>query len=644
MSKDDSSGLLSRVAKFVRNPGMQWAESKDGVQPSEAYSKQELKEIIERRRRNDFVRRREFDMLRKVRTEGSAAGLDLANRPSFFETSTPSPLDDRDSTLKKIDAIEAQMSQQWWEGKPGSRAGSLEPAKPAERDDPGLISDLLGTGAEARQAPRRAFTPTAPSGANDSPHPSAGFASAKTEPMALRPASANAPTEPMPLRHGNPNATAPTEPMPLRFESPNANAPTEPMPLRPMSKTATGPAELLPADMLQFSTGAADKDGPAAKPGFQAASLLTAKDHEYVYDPDLEEAAIRFASGDDAAVEAILVTALARGGAKREDNEIWMTLFDFYRACGNQAKFEAAAMDYAAHFEKSAPSWFSLPELLAKMAPDSGIATAAANADWSSPALLGIQSMAALNAALERLPQPWKLSWNKLTRIDASALPLFEKLLTSWCSREVQVRFIGTDRLLDMVKARALNGDKTVNQAWWRLHLMLLRLMHRPDEFEVVALDFCITYEVSPLSWENALCGFKALDADGTSLLSHSVVGDSFYGAVPPTRPMGDAAESSHSVLYTQVSVVELAGALFGDSSKALKEIEEKLEGADVMVISCAKLIRVDFTAAGELLNWAAARQAEGRLVQFGSLRRLVAAFFHVIGVNEHARMVVRAD
>ncbi|MDE2607242.1 MAG: hypothetical protein KGL68_15100, partial [Burkholderiales bacterium] len=67
-TKDDSApgGLLSRVVRFVRNPtsGFNEAEGGDGDRES-SYSKQMLKEMIERKRRNDFVRKREFDMLRK---------------------------------------------------------------------------------------------------------------------------------------------------------------------------------------------------------------------------------------------------------------------------------------------------------------------------------------------------------------------------------------------------------------------------------------------------------------------------------------------------------------------------------------------------------------------------------------------------
>jgi hypothetical protein len=35
-------------------------------------------------------------------------------------------------------------------------------------------------------------------------------------------------------------------------------------------------------------------------------------------------------------------------------------------------------------------------------------------------------------------------------------------------------------------------------------------------------------------------------------------------------------------------------------------------------------------------------RQAEGKLVQFQNVHRLVAAFFNVIGINEHAKVIPR--
>ena len=68
-TKDTNTGLLSKVAKFVRNPTTNWSDL-DNPQPAAdvGYNKQALKEMIERKRQNDFVRKREFDQLRKLRS------------------------------------------------------------------------------------------------------------------------------------------------------------------------------------------------------------------------------------------------------------------------------------------------------------------------------------------------------------------------------------------------------------------------------------------------------------------------------------------------------------------------------------------------------------------------------------------------
>src|SRR5512133_3727551 len=126
-TKEEPTGLLSKVVKVVKNPTTNWADLDQQESDRESsYSKQMLKEMIERKRRNDFVRKREFDMLRKMRRSEVMAGQDPAARPSFFQSSMPSKPDDRATTLKKIDEIEAQMSMQWWKTKHGdsSRGGS----------------------------------------------------------------------------------------------------------------------------------------------------------------------------------------------------------------------------------------------------------------------------------------------------------------------------------------------------------------------------------------------------------------------------------------------------------------------------------------------------------------------------------------
>ena len=87
---------------------------------------------------------------------------------------------------------------------------------------------------------------------------------------------------------------------------------------------------------------------------------------------------------------------------------------------------------------------------------------------------------------------------------------------------------------------------------------------------------------------------------------------------------------------------VDLSGQLVGDIGETLKKLDQDVGMASVICVSCARLIRVDFIAAGDLLNWVLARRNEGRQVSFVETHRLVALFFGAMGINEHARIVVR--
>jgi ABC-type transporter Mla MlaB component len=342
---------------------------------------------------------------------------------------------------------------------------------------------------------------------------------------------------------------------------------------------------------------------------------------------------------------------LSPTGPRIDHDETWLTLFDLYRATGQQERFETAAIDFAGRFGRSAPQWFSVPEAVGRMqaapAPPPGGAGAQQLAHWTCPATLGTQTIAALGVALAKAPAPWRLSWVKLSSIDEGAVEGLTKLFTQWALQPVQLRFIGAENLERVLKNATPSGDKAVNPSWWKLRMEVLRVMHRPDEFELVALDYCVTYEVSPPSWDSARCEYKPLQEDGSYVAGHTVIGEAFRDSLSSGMSMGYSdthAAGLNSSQMSNIATVELAGQILGDATEALDMLETKLMGADVMVISCARLIRIDFSAAGTLLNWATARQAEGRQVQFVEVHRLVAAFFNVIGISEHARVIARTD
>jgi ABC-type transporter Mla MlaB component len=629
--------------RFVRNPGSGFSEGEADSDRESSYSKQMLKEMIERKRRNDFVRKREFDMLRKMRRSEVMAGQDPAARPSFFQSSMPSKPDDRATTLKKIDEIEAQMSMQWWKTKHGTestRQNGSSTNFPISQQLP----DSLGRPVGATSLKSTAYTRTEPQslpGVKTRPvpvDPLAPMLESVTPIMpTLAPAAAPAAAAAA--------AAAARAPM-ARVPAPAAGA------ARPASAPAAGgrpPVSI----MAPLSMGSG---GPASEPGgpssaFSASKLFAIDVDEFAHDPELEEASIRFANGDDDGAEAGLMEVLSPEGTRVTHDETWLTLFDLYRATGRQDRFEAAAIEFAGRFGRSAPQWFSLPEIVGRMSSpgsEQAPAAGASVADWTCPAMFGTQTLAALNAALGKAQQPWRLSWAKLNSIQEAAVEPLTRAVSLWASQQVQLRFIGADAFEKVLKDQTPSGDRNVNPAWWRLRMEALRVMHRPDEFELVALDYCVTYEVSPPSWERARCEFKALQADGSAASGgQTIVGEAFRDSLTSGLSVGYGDTQANSQINSQmsnVSTVELAGQILGDATEALDLLEAKLLGADVMIISCARLIRIDFSAAGTLLNWVTARQSEGRQVQFIEVHRLVAAFFNVIGISEHARVLPRQD
>ena len=175
MAKDDNGGLLSKVVKFVRNPATNWADLDLAESQHESgNSKQMLKELIERKKRNDFVRKREFEMLRKLRRRELAGTQSSTPRPSFFQSSMPSKPDERAQTLKKIDEIEAQMSMQWWKTKhrdSSANSSGFPPSVPAQgaaatQVDPEIpqMSPVAASGAPGPESASGAFAPAVADG------------------------------------------------------------------------------------------------------------------------------------------------------------------------------------------------------------------------------------------------------------------------------------------------------------------------------------------------------------------------------------------------------------------------------------------------------------------------------------------------
>jgi hypothetical protein len=194
---------------------------------------------------------------------------------------------------------------------------------------------------------------------------------------------------------------------------------------------------------------------------------------------------------------------------------------------------------------------------------------------------------------------------------------------------------VGGNRLFAVLAEAAPTGVRDADPAFWLTRLDALRLCNRADQFDEAAIDYCVTYEVSPPSWEPARC--KVHVSDGglatrpPSLSMVSEVSTSFLESGLSSEPGG-----------VEVAHLELSGQLVGDISATLNRLNAQLGAAPLVNVSCARLIRVDFIAAGDLLNWVLAKRNEGRSITFYDAHRLVALFFGAMGINEHAKVQLR--
>jgi hypothetical protein len=568
----DTTSFFRKVVKFVANPATEWTDldAQNDESREADYAKGELKAMIERKRRNDFVRKREFDMLRKVRREGLSgeqlAALGGSSRMDDSEPRTAETPARQDAGVKaKIDEIEQQM-----------------------------VGD--GYSNTQRRGPEFYNAPTQP---------------APLDVSKLRPAA-------------NPSQLGGrvSDFVPAPAPAPVPQAPT------PAAAPAAQAAQRAPA------VAPIRLEMPQAEEFSKAFAIASS---EVTHDPELDEAVIAFANADFEQCEQALSGLTGHGGTRSQHAETWLVLFDLYRATGQQHKFESLALDYAQQFGWSAPQWFSLPKMVAEAASEERPSSSRIEGQvgWVCPDYLDAEAVARLSSLALQMPLPWVFDWGALQTIDAEASGRLSELFRSWMPQDLDMRWLAGERLFAVLQEAAPTGVRDVDPAYWQLRLDALRMSNRPDHFDEAAIDYCVTYEVSPPSWEAARCVVRIAGSNqGTTQPPLSVVSD-----VSTSFQESQITDAMHLI---EVGTVELSGQLIGDISTTLKKMDNELGTAKIVNVSCARLIRVDFIAAGDLLNWVLARRSENRTVSFVDAHRMVALFFGAMGINEHAVVKVR--
>ena len=365
-------------------------------------------------------------------------------------------------------------------------------------------------------------------------------------------------------------------------------------------------------------------------------------------EPALAQAAQAFAQGKDDAAARTLRALVTQTPLSLTARVAAMALLDLHHARGEFEPFDELAAEFAERFGAPVPRWPTEARrsrhMGAAVGPSDLLAdpTAPEGAQgriWVCPLVLDLQAVSALERLVAAADAPVWLDWTGLLSADLPAARALLAQVQGWLRHPLELRLVGAAVLRRRLKASTPSGRSENDAVWWLLRLALLCLMGRRDEFDLAALDYCVTYGVLPPEWEQPQC--RLISAD-----SLPAPAPASLAPPPPLEQAGagyaPAANSSWGPAYRTAA---LSGHLVADGMEQLAGLDAALAqhppGAP-FVLDCGALLRIDLVAASALMQCLLAARQRGVAVELHGLSRLLAAYFHNVGLDEIATLRLR--
>ena len=323
----------------------------------------------------------------------------------------------------------------------------------------------------------------------------------------------------------------------------------------------------------------------------------------------LEEAAILFANGQKAEAAATLREAIKAGALGDQMLQGWLMLLDVLRAMGEREAFDTLSLQFAARFEKSPPAWRDSGE------PPTADTPPAAAVRVSFPPALDATCVTQIEQARRGVSgrRPVMLELSAVRSLDDEAAQRLLDFIIQCRDAGSTLVLSGAPKLSQWMRSTLEVGSREAAPARWMLVLELLRAQGLRENFDDLAIDYCVTFEVSPPSWEPMPACIR------TDLAAAVTVG---------------AADALPAVAE---QVFALRGEVAGRIQKELAALRAWAAPRHHVVIDCRELVRLDFVAAGELLNELAALRGAGKSVVFLQPDFIVIALMQVMGIHELA-------
>ncbi|MCL2830032.1 MAG: STAS domain-containing protein [Betaproteobacteria bacterium] len=332
---------------------------------------------------------------------------------------------------------------------------------------------------------------------------------------------------------------------------------------------------------------------------------------------DIEQAAVLYANSQDSAARSLLEDSI-RIHRYGPGERLWLMLFELYRLTAQKTPFEVLALDYAKSFEKSPPIWSLLESGEQKPAPKPNKIMRSSRFSGN---LLGSndEGFAVLEANQER-SGGIRADLTEVHQVDDAGCIRMLNLLAAARKQNGRIELKGDDGLAQLLEAR-LQSEQRTETALWRLLLELYQMQGKMEVFEDRAIDFAVTFEVSPPSWEPSRVLNTEFGAD--SGLGVTLQEPEEDPPPPPPSPRPD---------YYRLEG-ELKAARF-------EELPEYAETHNPVVIDFSAVKRIDFVSAGLLVNLLTKPKRGGRKIMIFHPNLLVAALLHVLGIDSVASIL----
>lgn len=331
--------------------------------------------------------------------------------------------------------------------------------------------------------------------------------------------------------------------------------------------------------------------------------------------PIVEEVAILFANGQHADCIRALRDELTRDPSVQM---AWLLLFEVFQQTGNYKEFESLALDYSVRFESSPPGWRDMRRDTGVKKPSSALQLDPT--EVALPTHVTADNVRELDS-FKKLLKPGaraKLNFDKLNTADEAGAHVLRDLLRTAEKSGLPITISGATQAAFSLRSKLVVNERDQPQSVWLATLDLYHLLGWQQQFDDLAVDYAVTFEVSPPSYEGPP---KHIHIAGALNAEH------------PTLPINALVQNTHP---------QLKGDVLGRAADAIATLDLAANEAERIEVDCSELGRVDFSAAGALLNWLLSAHARGKQFSFIQVHVLAAALFSVVGINGVADVVRR--